>query len=107
MVLYTVVFHLLMRYEGRQYSWLSGIYWVFETMCTLGYGDIVFTSDIGRLFSLVVLATGVTVLFIFLPFVLVQFFYAPWLERRAATRAPRELPVDTFGHVLLTGHGPI
>ena len=54
-----------------------------------------------------VLGTGITILFIFLPFTLIQFFYAPWLEARAASRAPRELSAEISGHVLLTAHGPI
>ena len=34
-----------------------GLYWVLVTMSTLGFGDITFKSDIGRLFSVVVLVT--------------------------------------------------
>ena len=45
-------------------------------------------------------------LLILLPFTFIQFFYAPWLEARDAARAPRELPDETEGHVLLTGSGP-
>ena len=104
---YSVLFHVLMAREGQHHSWLTGLYWTLQTMSTLGYGDIAFTSDLGRMYSLLVLATGITILFIFLPFTLIQFFYAPWLESRAASRAPRELPVDTSDHVILTAHGAI
>ncbi len=106
-LLYSGIFHILMAREGQPHSWVTGFYWTMQTMSTLGFGDITFTSDVGRLFSVLVLVTGITVLFIFLPFTLIQFFYAPWLEARAASRAPRELPADTAGHVLLTAHGPI
>lgn len=104
---YSLLFRMVMSHEGRHYSWLTGVYWTFQTMSTLGYGDVVFESDLGRLLSLVVLGTGITILFIFLPFTLIQFFYAPWLEARAAARAPRVLPADMTGHVLLTAYGPI
>jgi voltage-gated potassium channel len=104
---YSVLFQVFMRAEGRVYSWISGLYWAIQTMSTLGYGDIVFESDVGRVFSVVVLGTGIMILFIFLPFTLIQFFYAPWLESRAASRAPRTLPEGTSGHVILTAHGPI
>jgi voltage-gated potassium channel len=104
---YSVAFHPLMMREGKSYSWITGFYWTIETMTTLGYGDIVFDSDLGRLFSTMVLVTGILILFIFLPFTLIQFFYAPWLEARAAARAPAALPPATAGHVLLTAHGPI
>ena len=106
-LLYTLLFHAAMRLESRSYSWIAGLYWTLQTMSTLGYGDIVFNSDIGRLLSLAVLGTGITILFIFLPFTLIQFFYAPWLEARAASRARRFLPPEIRGHVLLTAHGPI
>lgn len=104
---YTAIFHVVMRHESRSYPWSTGVYWTIQTMTTLGYGDVVFNGQIGHAFSIVVLATGVTILFIFLPFTLIQFFYAPWLEARAAARAPRALPPETSGHVLLTAHGPI
>jgi len=106
-LLYTFLFHAIMRHEGRTYSWLTGVYWTLQTMSTLGYGDVVFEGDLGHVFAMLVLGTGVMVLFIFLPFTLIQFFYAPWLEARAASRAPRELPAGMSGHVLLTAHGPI
>ena len=83
---YALVFLLLMLREGHHYSALTSVYWTLETMTTLGYGDIVFASDLGRAFSIVVLVTGVVLLFVFLPFTLIQFVYAPWLEARNAAR---------------------
>jgi Trk K+ transport system NAD-binding subunit len=106
-LLYTLLFQVAMHQEGRSASWITGLYWTAQTMSTLGYGDVVFESDAGRLFSLTVLATGITILFIFLPFTLIQFFYAPWLEARSKSRAPRSLSPDIRDHVLLTAHGPI
>ena len=46
-------------------------------------------------------------LLIMLPFTFIQFFYAPWLEAQTKARAPRELPEDTHGHVILTRTDPI
>jgi len=99
---YSVVFHFLMEAEGKSYSWITGVYWTLTVMSTLGFGDITFTSDIGKLFSLFVLITGVVFLLILLPFTFIQFFYAPWLEAREKTRAPRDLADGTTGHVILT-----
>lgn len=104
---YSVVFHTLMLREGRPYSAISSIYWAVQTMSTLGYGDITFTSDLGRAFSVVVLATGVILLFVLLPFTLIQLVYAPWLEARNAARTPRELPDSMADHVILTNYGPV
>ena len=36
----------------------------------------------------------------------IQFFYAPWLEAQTKARAPREVPPDTQGHVILTSDDP-
>jgi Trk K+ transport system NAD-binding subunit len=104
---YSVLFHWIMAYEGQQHSWLTGFYWTMVSMSTLGFGDITFKSDLGRMFSVVVLTSGTIFLLVLLPFTFIQFFYAPWLEARDAARTPRELPEDAEGHVLLTGFTPI
>lgn len=106
-VLYSVLFHVIMEYEGRYYSWLTGLYWTFTVMSTLGFGDITFYSDLGRAFSMLVLMSGIVFLLVMLPFTFIQFFYAPWLEAQSRARAPRELPEDVTGHVLLTRFDPI
>ncbi len=105
--LYSVLFHVIMEYEGRYYSWLTGLYWTFTVMSTLGFGDITFFSDLGRAFSMLVLVSGIVFLLVMLPFTFIQFFYAPWLEAQSRARAPRELPEDVTGHVLLTRFDPI
>ncbi len=104
---YTTVFHLLMAHEGRQHSWATGVYWTITTMSTLGFGDITFTSDAGRLFSVLVLVTGATFILVLLPFAFIQFVFTPWMDRREAARAPRRLGPDVHGHIILTGVGPI
>lgn len=52
---YSVLFHYLMACEGRQYSWITGVYWTLTVMSTLGFGDITFHTDLGLLFSIIVL----------------------------------------------------
>jgi voltage-gated potassium channel len=100
---FTILFHLLMQLEGREYSWTTGVYWTLTVMSTLGFGDITFESDLGRIFSVVVLLSGTVFMLVLLPFMFIQFFYVPWMEAQAAARAPRELPSSTRGHVILTG----
>lgn len=46
--IYSILFHFIMEYEGRQYSWITGFYWTLTIMSTLGFGDITFTGDLGR-----------------------------------------------------------
>jgi voltage-gated potassium channel len=107
-VVYTVLFHFIMAYvEGEQHSWITGLYWTLTVMSTLGFGDITFQSDIGRLFSVVVLLSGIVMLLIVLPFAFIRFFYAPWLESQIRNTAPRSLPNDTRDHVILTRYDDI
>lgn len=100
--IYSVVFHYIMEYEGRSESWITGFYWTLTVMSTLGFGDITFNSDLGRLFSVIVLVSGVMFLLILLPFTFIEFFYAPWLKAQQIARAPTQLPEKTSGHVVLT-----
>src|SRR5690606_31227954 len=106
-ILYSVVFHYIMELEGRDYSWISGFYWTLTVMSTLGFGDITFNSDLGRMFSLIVLLSGIVFLLVMLPFTFIQFFYAPWLEAQNRSRAPRELPSTTKNHVIITNFDPV
>jgi len=104
---YSVLFHYLMAWEGREYSWITGVYWTLTVMSTLGFGDITFHTDLGLLFSIIVLLSGMVFMLTLLPFTFIQFFYAPWMDAQAEARAPRQLPKETSGHVVLTNYGPV
>lgn len=104
---YSVLFHFIMEREGRDYSWVTGIYWTLTVMTTLGFGDITFHGDLGRFFSIVVLMTGVMFLLVILPFTFIEFFYAPWMKAQASARTPRELPETMCDHVILTCRDPV
>ena len=106
-VVYGVIFHEIMEMEGQKHSWMTGFYWTLTTMTTLGFGDITFTSDLGRAFSILVLISGVISLLIMLPFTFIEFFYAPWMEAQHRARAPRELPYGTKDHVIITSFDAI
>ena len=99
---YSVIFHYIMDYEGQSHSWVTGFYWTLTVMSTLGFGDITFESDLGRIFSSVVLLSGVIFLLILLPFTFIEFFYAPWTRLQNEKSAPTSLPPNTKGHVILT-----
>ncbi len=104
---FSAAFHELMDREGRSYSWPTSVYWTLTTMTTLGFGDITFESDAGRIFSVVVLLSGSTFLLVMLPFVFIQFVFLPWMNERERRRAPRSLPESTSAHVILTALGPV
>jgi Trk K+ transport system NAD-binding subunit len=99
---FSIAFHLLMAAEGRAYSWATGIYWTLTVMSTLGFGDITFESDIGRLFSVVVLLTGIVAILAVLPFAFIQFIFVPWMNQRESARTPRKLDEDVHDHIVLT-----
>ena len=105
--LYSVLFHFIMAYEGREESWITGFYWTLTVMSTLGFGDITFQSDLGRVFSTVVLFSGILFLLVLLPFTFIEFFYAPWTKAQQAARAPKELPEGTANHVIIIHHDAV
>lgn len=105
--LFSVAFHYIMAREGQSHSWVTGFYWVLTVMTTLGFGDITFQSDLGRIFSSVVLLSGVMFLLVLLPFTFIEFFYEPWMRIQAESRAPTDLPAKTEGHVILTSLDPV
>ena len=105
---YAVLFHLIMLFaEGRYFSWVTGLYWTLTVMSTLGFGDITFESDIGRVFTIVVLLSGIMLLLIMLPFAFIRFFYAPWLEAQIHTQSPRTVPPGTADHLIICRYDSI
>ncbi len=104
---FSALFHVIMVYEGQDHSWLTGLYWALTVMSTLGFGDITFRSDLGRVFSIVVLLTGIVMLLIVLPFTFIRFFYAPWLEAQIRLRAPRAVPPELCNHVVICTYDAI
>lgn len=101
-ILYSILFHYIMAWEGRSFSWVTGFYWTLTVMSTLGFGDITFQSDLGRIFSITVLLTGIVLLLVLLPFTFIEFFYAPWVKTQAEARAPTRLPEKSYGHIIIT-----
>lgn len=107
-LLYAVLFqHLMLRLEGREYSFIAGIYWVITVMTTLGFGDITFHSDPGYIFAGIVTVSGVLFLLILLPFGMVSLFLAPWIENRLRYRPAKGVPAGTRDHVVICGHDPV
>jgi hypothetical protein len=90
LTIYSIGFQHLMHLEGREYDYISGLYWIITTMTTVGYGDITFTGDLGKLFSILVICTGIFFLLALLPFTIYQLF-------QSSARIPRELPEGTRG----------
>ncbi|MDT0295400.1 potassium channel family protein [Mesonia ostreae] len=106
-VVYSILFHFIMGLEGQNHSWVTGFYWTLTVMSTLGFGDITFHSDLGRLFSIIVLLSGIFMLLIVLPFAFIRHFYVPLLESKKKNKVPREVPAKTKDHILLCSYDVI
>ena len=106
-VIFTALFHWIMIYEGREFSWVTGLYWTLVTMSTLGFGDITFHSDLGRLYTIFVLVSGIFMLLIVVPFAFIRFFYAPWMEAQLKLRAPRGVAGEMKDHVVICTHDAV
>jgi Trk K+ transport system NAD-binding subunit len=92
-LVYSALFHVFMAYEGRSYSWVAGLYWTLTVMSTLGLGDITFVSNVGQIFTMVVLLSGIGFFLVLLPLL--------FMEEQSAGRVPQTLPRDTSGHLIL------
>lgn len=106
-IVYSILFHFIMGLEGQDHSWVTGFYWTLTVMSTLGFGDITFESDIGRVFSIIVLLSGIFMLLIVLPFAFIRHFYVPLLESKKKNKVPREVPAKTKDHILICSYGVI
>jgi voltage-gated potassium channel len=107
---YMYIYRHLMAAEPTRQSpvgWVESFYWVLTTMSTLGYGDITFKGDAGRLFSMAVMFTGVFYLFIVLPFVFMEFLYKPFMEYQTGARVARKFDHPRGNHVILTHYDSI
>ena len=104
---YSIIFHFLMAREGQSHTWITGFYWTLTVMSTLGFGDITFHTDLGRGFSIIVLMSGLIFLLVLLPFTFIEFFYQPWMTAQAEASAPRKLPIETAGHVLIINYNSV
>lgn len=103
-LLYSLLFISLMwEFEGREFSFVTAVYWVISTMTTLGYGDIVFESDIGRIFSIIVQVSGVMILFA----IIFPLIVTPWIERKIQVLLPTRVPKTMKNHVLICGYNAL
>src|SRR5690606_3922133 len=101
-VIYSILFHFIMAFEGQDHSWVTGFYWTLTVMSTLGFGDITFLSDLGRIFSIVVLLSGIFMLLIVLPFAFISHFYVPLLESKKKNKVTRQVPDNPKDHIYIS-----
>jgi voltage-gated potassium channel len=72
-------------------------------MTTVGYGEIIFQSHIGQLFTVIVILSGVVMIFGYL-FPLVV---TPQLEKTLRRELPSRVPVDFKNHIIICGYNQL
>lgn len=99
-LLYSALFVALMAsFEDKNYNFIDGFYWVISTITTVGYGDIHFTTQPGKVFSIVVMISGVLYFFgFFVPYVVI-----PWAEQRFRLVFPRKIS-GIQNHIMVCGY---
>ena len=101
---YSLLFHYIMALEGQKHSFLTGFYWSLTVMTTLGFGDITFTGDLGKMFTIVVLLSGILLFMLILPFTFIRYVYSPWLESKSQSAIQKEVPEYINNHVVIVGN---
>lgn len=82
---------------------ITAIYWATTTIITVGYGDVTFTSQAGRLFSIIVQTLGIILISIFL----VNYVVTPWFDRVIKFRLPRKVSTGMKDHIIICGYNQL
>lgn len=104
-VIYILIFEFLMIFENqpKNANLITAIYWTTTTVATVGYGDVVFTSMEGRLFTIIVQVLGIILISDFL----VTYVVTPWMDRFIKFRLPRKVPSSMKDHIIICGYNQL
>jgi len=102
---YILIFKYLMVLENQpeNANWITALYWATTTIATVGYGDVVFTSMAGRLFSIIVQILGIILISGFL----VTYVITPWMDRVVKFRLPRKVSSGMEEHIIICGYNQL
>ncbi len=90
-------------YENKDYDFITAVYWAVLTMTTTGYGDIYFTKTVGYAFTVIVVFSGVVMIFALL-FPLVV---TPWLEQTIKKEHPSRVRNGLGNHIIICGYNQL
>ncbi|HOT94304.1 MAG TPA: NAD-binding protein [Methanoregulaceae archaeon] len=97
---YTALFHHYYPIlEGRPLSWTESLQFVMQTLTTVGYGELLpFENELTSLFSILMMATGVVMIFMVVPLIL-----TPYLSRLVRDTPPRRTTRPLEDHIVIIG----
>jgi voltage-gated potassium channel len=106
LIMYVQIFEHLMILENqpKNANVITAIFWATNTITTVGgYGDVIFTSLAGRLFTIIVQILGVILISGFL----VNFVITPWMDRVIKFRLPRKVSTGMKDHIIICGYNQL
>lgn len=92
-------------YEDEDASFIDAIYWTIATITTMGatLPEVRFTTDIGKVYTVVVVLLGIFIIFTSIPLIV-----APWLELQVKkVTSPESVPLPEENHVIIWGYTEI
>lgn len=91
--------------EDKKTSFVDAFFWTVATITTMGApGDVALTSEIGKIYTVIVVFSGIALFFIGFPF----FIVGPWLEEQVKkATSPERIPLPENNHVIVCGHSEI
>ncbi len=91
--------------EKESASFLDGFFWTVATITTMGAPvDLVLTSEAGKVYTVIVVFSGIAIFFIGFPF----FIIGPWLEEQVKkATSPERIPMPEKNHVIVCGYTDI
>ncbi|MGB9927595.1 MAG: potassium channel family protein [Methanosarcina sp.] len=104
-VVYIQIFEYLMILENKPENAnpITALYWTTTTIATVGYGDIVFSSLLGRAFSIVVQIVGL----LLISNVLMTYVITPWMDKVIKFRVSRKVSNNMKDHIIICGYNQL
>jgi voltage-gated potassium channel len=101
-IIYILIFEYLMVLENHpeNANIVTAIYWATTTITTVGFGDVVFTSQAGRVFSIIMQILGIILISGFL----FTYVITPWVDKVIKFRLPRKVSSGMKDHIIICGY---
>jgi voltage-gated potassium channel len=105
-IIYVLLFEYLMILENQpeNANVITALYWATNTITTIGgYGNVVFTSLAGKLFTIIIQVSSVILISSFL----VNYIITPWMDKVVKFRLPRKVSKSMKDHVIICGYNQL